>query len=138
MSLRRALLDVAAHAAAMVHTRVELFSLEAAEARTILLRQLALALGAAACLFMALLIASLAIGLYFWPTEYRYVALGLLVLAYVVAGGLLAWRLCTALSRGPAPFSTLAEVLGEDARSLRRGRELPPPSPEPSTPEEAS
>lgn len=140
MSLRRALSEVAAQLAAIAHTRLELFSLEAAEARAQFFRQLALALAAAVCLFMALLVATLALGLYFWPTEYRYLALGLLALAYVIVGGILAWRLCVALARGPAPFSVLAEVLGEDARALQR----PDPAlsgsapAEPGTPEELS
>ncbi len=125
----------------MAHTRFELFSLEAAEARALLFRRLGLALAAAACLFMALLVATLAIGLYFWPTEYRYLALGLLALAYAVAGGILAWRLCDGLARGPAPFSALVEVLGEDAEALRSGParvQAPEPVPEPGASEEVS
>lgn len=122
----------------MAHTRFELFSLEAAEARADLFRRMGMALAAAACLFMALLVATLAIGLYFWPTEYRYLALGLLVLAYGVAGGVLIWRLCHGLAHGPAPFSALAEVLGEDAQALRREpARVPAPRPEPGTSEEA-
>lgn len=140
MTLRHALSEVAAQVAAIVHTRFELLSLEAAEARALLFRQLALALVAAACLFMALLVATLAFGLYFWPTEYRYLALVLLALAYAVAGGILAWRLCAAFTRGPAPFSVLVEVLGEDARAMQRRDPAltKPASPEPGTPEELS
>uniref|UniRef100_UPI00333F396A phage holin family protein n=1 Tax=Castellaniella defragrans TaxID=75697 RepID=UPI00333F396A len=137
MSLRRALLDLAAHAAAMAHTRFELFSLEAAEARSALFRHLALALVAAACLFMALLVATLGVVLYFWPTEYRNLALGLLALGYAVIGGILAWRLYTSLAHGAAPFAALAEVLGEDAQALRR-EPARVPAPEPGTSEEAS
>jgi len=121
----------------MAHTRFELFSLEAAEARAFLFRRLGLALAAAACLFMALLVATLAIGLYFWPTEYRYLALGLLALAYAVAGGILAWRLCDGLAHGPAPFSALVEVLGEDAEALRSGPARVQ-APEPGASEEVS
>lgn len=127
----------------MVHTRAELFSLEAAEARVRLFRFLGLGIAAAICLFVALLIASLTVALYFWPTEHRYLALCLLALAYAVIGGGLVWRLCVVLGSEPAPFSTLVQVLGEDAQALRGSTGAAQASgagfeTEPSTPEEAS
>ncbi|HUH39673.1 MAG TPA: phage holin family protein [Castellaniella sp.] len=143
MSLRYVLSELAAQAAGMVHTRAELFSLEAAEARARLFRFMGLGVAAAICLFMALLVASLTIALYFWPTEHRYLALWLLALLYAVVGGGLIWRLCVVLGSEPAPFSSLVQVLGEDAQALRRpaGAARAPDAgleTEPSTPEEAS
>lgn len=120
MSLRQTLADLAASVLAMAHTRLALFSLEAAEARQTLFQMAALAVAAALCLFLAVLIATLSVALYFWPTEYRFLALGLLALGYALIGVGLCWRLRTRLQHDAAPFAATVAVLGEDAQSLRR------------------
>lgn len=120
MSLRQTLTDLASSVLAMAHTRLALFSLEAAEARQTLFQMAALAVAAALCLFLAVLIATLSVVLYFWPTEYRFLALGLLTLGYAVIGLGLCWRLRTYLRHGAAPFAATVAVLGEDVLILRR------------------
>lgn len=120
MSLRQTLADLASSVLAMAHTRLALFSLEAAEARQTLFQMAALAVAAALCLFLAVLIATLSIALYFWPTDYRFIALGLLTLGYVLIGLGLCWRLRTFLRSGAAPFAATVAVLGEDMHTLRR------------------
>lgn len=120
MSLRQALTELGANVLTMANTRLALFSLEAAEARQTLFHMAALAVAAALCLFLAVLIATLSIALYFWPTEYRFVALGLLTLGYAVIGLGLCWRLRGQFERASAPFAATVAVLGEDAQALRR------------------
>ncbi len=125
----RALADLAANGAALISTRLELLSLEAQEARDRLLGQLALLLAAALCLGLALLVATLAVALYFWPTEYRFLALGLLALAYAVAGAGLVVAVLRRLRHDPAPFAVTADVLRQDARSLGLARPASPGEP---------
>ena len=74
----RAFSDLAAQLAALAGTRLELFGLEARDAGDRLLCRLAALLAAAIFLLLALLVATLALALMFWPTEYRFLALGLL------------------------------------------------------------
>jgi uncharacterized membrane protein YqjE len=119
--LGRVLGDLAAQLAALAHTRLELFSLEAAEARDRLLCRLALLLTAAIFLLLALLVATATFALYVWPGENRYLALGLLALGYAVIGAILAAWLWRRLRQDPPPFAVTAEVLAEDARALRPG-----------------
>lgn len=120
MSLRQTFSDLASSVVAMAHTRLALFSLEAAEARQRLFQMAALAAAAALCLFLAVLVATLTVALYFWPTEYRFLALGLLTLGYALIGLGLCWRLHTQLRHGDAPFAATVAVLCEDAQVLRR------------------
>lgn len=120
MSLRQAFAELGANLLAMANTRLALFSLEAAEARQTLFQLAMLTAAAMMFLFLAVLVATLSIALYFWPTEYRFVALGLLALVYAVIGLGLCWRLHTRLVYGPAPFAATVAVLGEDAQALRR------------------
>ncbi|MDY0308870.1 MAG: phage holin family protein [Castellaniella sp.] len=115
----RAFSSLAAQLAALAGTRLELFSLEARDAGERLLCRLAALLAAAVFLLLALLVATLALALVFWPTEYRFLALGLLALVYAALGvglvGWLAWR----LKRDPDPFAVTVEVLREDEAGLR-------------------
>ncbi|MFA7437744.1 phage holin family protein [Castellaniella sp.] len=117
-SITRAFVDVAHHVAALAGTRLELFGLEALEARDRLLQRLAVLLAAALCLFLALLVVTLTVALLFWPTPWRFWALGLMALAYALAGLALAWWLVHKVRHDPPPFATTAAVLGEDTRAL--------------------
>lgn len=120
MSLRQALTELGANVLELANTRLALFSLEAAEARQALFQSAMLVAGAILCLSLALLIATLSIALYFWPTEYRFVALGLLALAYALIGAGLCWRLRARLTRGSMPFAATVAVLEGDVHALRR------------------
>ena len=77
----------------------------------------------AALLFLtlAVLVFTVSIAVAFWPTENRYLALGLLAGLYAVLGvGLLV--AVRALLYGPPPFSATLEELGRDAELLERAR----------------
>lgn len=128
-ALQRALADSAAQAVALLATRLELFTLEAQEARDHLLGRLALVLLAVVCLLLALLVASLGIVLYFWPTDQRYLALGGLALLYAVLGLGFAWRVIWRARRDPAPFAVTLDVLRRDAGVLSSA-EVPAPAPQ--------
>ncbi|MFV0284341.1 MAG: phage holin family protein [Castellaniella sp.] len=121
----RAFSDLAAHLAALAGTRLELFGLEARDAGDRLLCRLAVLLAAVVFLVLALLVATLTLALVFWPTEYRFLALGLLVLLYAVLGVGLAGWLIHRLKHDPAPFSVTVEVLREDAQALTAARDRP-------------
>ena len=71
MSLRQRVGDLSSIAISIVRTRLELFALEAGEQKASLLKLLALLFGALLFSTLALLVFSLLIALFFWPTEYR-------------------------------------------------------------------
>lgn len=118
MSLRRQLGMIAASLAAMLRTRLELFGLELAEVRGRLFQAIGLAFAAAIFLTLALLVFSLLVAVWFWATEYRYLALGLLALFYAVLG---VWLLLSARRQLDAisqPFAATIQELGRDADAL--------------------
>ena len=61
-----------------MRTRLELLALEAADEKARLLKLLGLAFAALLFLTLAVLVATITIAVAFWPTEDRYLALGLL------------------------------------------------------------
>ncbi|MGB6009465.1 phage holin family protein [Castellaniella sp.] len=117
-ALGRAVADLAAHSTALLGTRLELLGLEAQDARDRLLGRLALLLAAAVFLLLALLVATLTLALYFWPTDHRFLALWLLALGYAVVGVVLIVVLCRRLRQDPALFAVTADVLRQDARAF--------------------
>ena len=79
----------------------------------------------AALLFLtlAVLVFTVSIAVAFWPTENRYLALGLLAGLYAVLGVGLLVAVRQALLYGPPPFSATLEELGRDAELLERVRD---------------
>jgi len=71
---------------------------------------------------LAVLVFSVTIAVAFWPTENRYVALGLLAAIYAVIGIVLLWSMRRQLLFGPMPFAATVEELGRDAELLARVR----------------
>lgn len=132
MALRQSVGDTAATLLAVVRTRLELFSLEASEQKARLVKVLGMAFAALLFLTLALLVFSIAVALYFWPTEQRYIALGVLALLYAVAGLGFFWAVRLALLFEPMPFAvtlnelkrdmSLIERLGDSPRASETGR----------------
>src|SRR3546814_338667 len=91
MALRQSVGDLACTLLSIVRTRLELFSLEASEQKVNLIAILGMAFGALLFLTLAVLVFSIAVALYFWPTDQRYLALGCLALLYAVLGAGLFW-----------------------------------------------
>ncbi|MFA5598366.1 MAG: phage holin family protein [Pusillimonas sp.] len=122
MALGQSVSDLGATALSVVRTRLELFSLEAAEQRSRMVRLLVMAFGALVCLLLAVFVFTLLVALYFWPTEHRFLALAMLALVYAVFGGALFWAVRRALVNDPPPFSATLDELRRDAALLDRAR----------------
>lgn len=120
MALRHSIGDLATTFMSMVRTRLELIALEASAAKSRLIRVLCMALGALIFITLALLVFSMTVALYFWPTEHRYVALGVLALIYVVIGLGLLWAVVHGLRNGPLPFAATLDELQRDIRLAKR------------------
>lgn len=123
MGLKESLAGVGHDVIALARTRLELFSLEAAQQKSRVFKLLVMSQVAMVCLLLAMIILSVAIALAFWPTSYRFVALGVMVLVYFLVGvGLLVsvWR---SLRHGPLPFAATLEELGHDVAFIDRIKE---------------
>lgn len=122
MAFKESIGDVMSTLGAILRTRLELFSLEAAGQRVLLTRSLALLLLGGLLLTLALLVFTLTIALLFWPTEYRYWALGLLTFVYAAGGIGVLLSVRKSFLEQPAPFSATLEELSEDLALLDRLR----------------
>lgn len=118
MSLRQRVGSLSSTAISIVRTRLELFALEAGEQKASLLKLLALLFGALLFSTLALLVFSLLIALIFWPTEYRYWAIGILIVIYAGLGAIMFISIANKLNKGPVPFSATLEELGRDIQLL--------------------
>lgn len=133
MALRQSVGDLACTLLSIVRTRMELFSLEATEQKGRLVVLMGLTAAALLFLTLAVLVFSIAVAVYFWPTDQRYMALCVLAACYLILGigFLLAVR--SKLVHGAMPFAAtidelrrdlaLAERLREPSDSSRAGRE---------------
>lgn len=114
MALRQSVGELGATLISIVRTRLELISLEAAGQKSHLIRLAGLGFGALLFLTLAVLVFSLAVALYFWPSDYRYTALFVLALIYAILGLGLVVGLRHVLASEPAPFSATLEELQRD------------------------
>ena len=105
MSLRASLTQVDAGTVGLLKTRLELFSLEAASEKARIVRTLGLAFAALLFLTLAVLVFSILVSVYFWPTDSRYLALGALDVVYGVIGVVLLLTVRHTLLNDPIPFS---------------------------------
>lgn len=122
MSLRQRIGSLSSTAVSIVRTRLELFALEAGEQKADLLKLLALLFGALLFSTLALLVFSLLIALFFWSTEYRYWAIGALIVIYAFLGATMFFSISRRLNKGPMPFAATLEELGRDIQMLERLR----------------
>jgi len=118
MGLRDSLGGIASGLTGLLGTRLELFSLELAEEKSRLGRAAGMALAAVVLLTLALLVFSLLIAALFWPTEHRYLALGVLAAAYALVGLALLLGARSSLKSALPPFSQTIEELRRDADML--------------------
>jgi uncharacterized membrane protein YqjE len=114
-----AMAQLGASALAMLRTRIELASVEFAEARErikdmVLLAAVGIVLG-----LFALLFASLFVIAYFWDS-YRLAAVGGVTLFYIAIAMLVFARLRKISRDAPAPFAATLEELEHDVAALRR------------------
>jgi len=123
MSVRENLSVVASDLIAMLRTRVELFSAEVAEQKHRLFTMAAMLFAAGLLLLLAIVVASFLVVAFFWTTEYRYWAIGLLSFAYAATGLILIWSVCRRVKSEPAPFAATLEELQRDLVVLGQLRE---------------
>lgn len=123
MALRQSVGELACTLLSIVRTRLELFSLEAAGQKAHLIAILGMAFGALLFLTLAVLVFSIAVALYFWPTDQRYMALGLLALLYGLLGAGLFLAVRSKLLFAPMPFAATVDELRRDLSLLERLRE---------------
>ncbi|WP_251865793.1 phage holin family protein [Achromobacter sp. Marseille-Q4962] len=123
MGLRKSVFGVASSLVGLFRTRLELLALEAAGEKARLLKLLGMAFAALLFLTLAVLVFTVCIAVAFWPTENRYLALGLLAAFYGLLGLALLLAVRHGLLYGPPPFAATLEELGRDAELLDRVRE---------------
>ena len=122
MGIRLSLTGVASSLTGLLKTRLELLSLEAAGEKTRLIKMLGFSFAALLFLTLAILVFSVLVAVYFWPTDSRYLALGLLAALYGVIGVALLLVVRHALLYDPMPFSATVSELGRDAEVFDRVR----------------
>lgn len=123
MGLRKSVFGVASSLVGLMRTRLELLALEAAGEKSRLLKLLGMAFAALLFLTLAVLVFTITVAVAFWPTEDRYLALGLLAAFYLVVGVVLLLVVRHGLLYGPPPFAATLEELGRDAELLERVRD---------------
>jgi uncharacterized membrane protein YqjE len=125
-SLVEAASNLGARALGLATTRIELASVEMAEARVRLIKSLLLVGAALLVAFLALTTISFGIVVYFWDGN-RMAAITVLAVIYVVAAVIL-WYRYQALSRdAPTLFAATLAALRADAAALRREPREPAP-----------
>lgn len=122
MSLRQRVGALGSTTLSILRTRLELFALEAGEQKASFLTLLALFAGALLFATLAILVFSLLIALSFWSTEYRYWAIGALMLLYVFLASVFSYKIIHRLTKEPMPFAVTLEELGRDIQMLERLR----------------
>lgn len=101
-------------------TRMELFGLELAEEKERMLGMLWLSMFGFVFFILALMSATVLVGLYFWGTEYRFVVLLGLVLFHTLAALACFFYVRSRLIRKQLPFAATVNALQEDARFMNR------------------
>ena len=124
-TLRGALSRLADALLGLARTRAELASIEYAEERGRVGRQLALMIAGIGCLMFALLFAAAGIVAYFWDT-YRFAAILGIVVVFGAAGGVLLWRRAELGQTSPTPFAATIAELDKDRAALARTMNPPP------------
>jgi uncharacterized membrane protein YqjE len=122
MTIRYTLGQIASDLTAILQTRAELFSVELAAQRERFFSLLGLFGITIIFLLLALVIFSILVVSFFWPGEFRYVAIGGLALFYAIIGLCLAWRLAYRLKTEALPFEFTRQELSKDLALLSAWR----------------
>ncbi|MDH0736546.1 phage holin family protein [Achromobacter spanius] len=123
MGLRKSVFGVAFSLVGLLRTRLELLALEAADEKARLLKLLGMAFAALLFLTLAVLVFTVTVAVLFWPTEDRYMALGLLAAFYGIVGIALLLVVRHGLVYGAPPFAATLDELSRDAELLERVRD---------------
>lgn len=114
MALRQSVSALAASLMSIVRTRLELFALEASEQKSNVIQLIVWAFVALLFVTLAVLVFSIAVALYFWPSDYRYTALFVLALVYAVLALICFLLVRRALAQVSNPFSATLDELQRD------------------------
>lgn len=120
MALRQSVGELATTVLSMIRTRLELFALEAAGQKSHVVRIISLTFGALLFLTLAVLVFSIAVVLYFWPTEFRHVAMFTLAAIYAILGSILFVVLRRTITHASVPFAATLEELRRDIALAER------------------
>lgn len=119
MSMFGSLKGIVSESVAATRTRLALFGLEWAQARSDLFRQGLLMMIGVVLVFMALILMTFLVILLAWETPYRLWAVALLAVFYAVFGLALLWLAKRSLTaEGGLPFAATIEALTRDADQL--------------------
>jgi len=99
-------------------TRLEIFATELEEERVRLEQLLLIALAAAFCFAMGVVLCVVLIVIYYWDTH-RLAAAGFLAAGFLAAGALLGWILRDVARARPKPFAATRGELAKDSAMLR-------------------
>ena len=124
-TLRGAVSRLADALLGLARTRAELASIEYAEERGRVGRQLALMLAGIGCLMFALFFAAAGVVAYFWDTH-RIAAIVAVVAVFCAAGVVLLWRRAELAQTSPTPFAATIAELDKDRAALARTMNRPP------------
>lgn len=118
-SLLDSLRDLARTAVALVETRIEIFASEIDEERTRLARVVVLAVVAAFCLGLAVVLLALLVAVIFWDTN-RLLAIGVIAGLFVLGALAALLALCSAVRQRPKFLSATLAELRKDGKELER------------------
>ena len=102
-------------------TRLEILATDLEEERVRLEQMLLVALAAAFCLIMGVVLCVALIVLYYWDTH-RLAAVGILAAGFLGTGALLGWILRDKAKSRPKPFAATRGELAKDQAALREPR----------------
>jgi len=110
--------DLAQTLLGAAQTRLSILATEIEEERARLEQMLLVALAAAFCLAMGIVLCVALVVLYYWDTH-RLAAVGLLAAGFLAAGALLGWILRDKAKTRPKPFAATRGELAKDSAMLR-------------------
>ncbi len=99
-------------------TRLEILATEIEEERVRLEQMLLIALAAAFCLGMGIVLCVALVVVYYWDMH-RLAAVGILAAGFIAAGALLGWILHKKAKTRPKPFAITRGELAKDRAMLR-------------------
>ncbi|NLY35327.1 MAG: hypothetical protein GX040_11525 [Alcaligenaceae bacterium] len=119
MTVRHDLKNAVGSLCKIMATRIELLGLELAEEKERMLGMLLFGLLGFVFFLLALMTATVFVGLYFWDTDYRFTVLLGLVLFHVLATLACFLYIRSRFIRSGLPFSATAKALQDDAKFMR-------------------
>jgi uncharacterized membrane protein YqjE len=125
MALYNTVFSISSSLVGLLRTRLELFALEAVGEKARIIKLFGMAFAALHLLTLALLIFTVMVAVFFWPSENRYLALAVLAAVYGLMGVMLLAAVRRMLTGAYTPFAVTLEELGRDVELLNKIRQAP-------------